>query len=205
MVHTRDMDAIEIETAVSSEEPSSPEAKRLNTLVAISVALVATFMAICKVKDDNICQGMQQAQADKLDYWAYYQTRNVRYDVAEAAATQLRLARLGKTGDEAAAHDEAIARYTAIAAKQAGEKKTLKAKAEAEEKKYTDLNFRDDQFDLSDALLAIGIALLAITALTALWWLYWLSLVPIVCGVIMGMAGLLCWNIHPDVWIRMLS
>jgi hypothetical protein len=31
----------------------------LNTMVAISVALLATFMGICKVKDDNIVQAMQ--------------------------------------------------------------------------------------------------------------------------------------------------
>jgi len=40
--------------------------RRLNTLVAISVALLATFMGICKVKDDNIVQAMQQAQAERL-------------------------------------------------------------------------------------------------------------------------------------------
>ena len=31
-------------------------------------ARLATFMSICKVKDDNIVQAMQQAQADKLDH-----------------------------------------------------------------------------------------------------------------------------------------
>jgi hypothetical protein len=36
----------------------------LNTCVAITVALLATFMGVCKVKDDNIVQAMQQAQAD---------------------------------------------------------------------------------------------------------------------------------------------
>src|SRR6266705_605810 len=63
----------------------------LNTMVAISVALLATFMGVCKVKDDNIVQAMQQAQADKLDHWNFYQARNVRQDVAEATATQLRV------------------------------------------------------------------------------------------------------------------
>ena len=55
---------------------------RLNAAVAITVALLATFMGICKVKDDNIVQAMQQAQADKLDHWAYYQARNLRQEVA---------------------------------------------------------------------------------------------------------------------------
>src|SRR5438309_6603383 len=57
---------------------------RLNTLVAISVALLATFMGICKVKDDNIVQAMQQAQANKIDSYSWYQARNIREEVARA-------------------------------------------------------------------------------------------------------------------------
>ena len=41
------------------EPPDGPAGDRrttvLNTLVAITVALLATFMGVCKVKDDNIC------------------------------------------------------------------------------------------------------------------------------------------------------
>jgi hypothetical protein len=61
----------------------------LNTMVAISVALLATFMGICKVKDDNIVQAMQQAQADKIDNYSWYQGRNVREEVANATVAQL--------------------------------------------------------------------------------------------------------------------
>src|ERR1700682_3453254 len=61
----------------------------LNTLVAISVALLATFMGICKVKDDNIVQAMQQAQADKIDNYFWYQARNVREEIAKATVAQL--------------------------------------------------------------------------------------------------------------------
>src|SRR6476620_7712147 len=64
--------------------------KRLNTFVAITVALMATFMGICKVKDDNLVQAMQQAQADKLDHWSFYQARNIRQEVAQSALDQLR-------------------------------------------------------------------------------------------------------------------
>ncbi len=52
----------------NTDKADAAKAKsRLNTLVAISVALLATFMGICKVKDDNIVQAMQQAQANKID------------------------------------------------------------------------------------------------------------------------------------------
>jgi Domain of unknown function (DUF4337) len=177
----------------------------LNTFVAITVALLATFMGVCKVKDDNIVQAMQQAQADKLDHWNFYQARNIRQDVAEAAAAQLRLAKVGSPAAEAAPYDEAIARYDAKAANEAQKKAELKAQAEQDQKTYDSLNYRDDQFDLSDAALAIAIALLAVAALTRIWWMYWLSWVPISFGVLMGLSGLLGWALHPDTLTRLLS
>lgn len=181
------------------------KAALLNTFVAITVALLATFMGVCKVKDDNIVQAMQQAQADKLDHWNFYQARNIRQDVAEAAATQLRLAKIGHPAAEAAAYDEAIARYDAKAASESQKKAELKAQAERDQKAYDSLNYRDDQFDLSDAALAIAIALLAVAALTRIWWMYWLSWVPIGFGVVMGLSGLLGWAVHPDALTRLLS
>lgn len=177
----------------------------LNTCVAITVALLATFMGVCKVKDDNIVQAMQQAQADKLDHWNFYQARNIRQDVAEATAVQLRLAKVGRPAAEAATYDEAIARYDAKAAGEAQKKAELKTQAEQDQKTYDSLNYRDDQFDLSDAALAIAIALLAVAALTKIWWMYWLSWVPISFGVLMGLSGLLGWALHPDALTRLLS
>ena len=200
-----DIDAQELVKPPEAPRNGEPRSALLNTLVAITVAILATFMGICKVKDDNIVQAMQQAQADKLDHWNFYQARNVRQDVAEAAATQLRLAKLGRSGAEAAAYDEAIARYDARAANEAQKKQELMAQAAQDQMTYDSLNYRDDQFDLSDAALAIAIALLAVTALTQLWWLYWVSAVPIFFGVLMGLSGLLGWAVHPDALTRLLS
>jgi hypothetical protein len=180
--------------------------RRLNTAVAITVALLATFMGVCKVKDDNIVQAMQQAQADKLDHWSFYQGRNLRQDLAEATATQLRLARDSRpAGAAAAPYDAAIARYEARAADEAQKKQDLKAQAAADQATYDHLNYRDDQFDLSDASLAIAISLLAVAALTQLWWLYALAWLPIGFGVLMGLAGLLGWAVHPSALTQLLS
>ena len=74
-----------------SKESAANARARLNSMVAISVALLATFMAICKVKDDNIVQAMQQAQADKIDNYSWYQARNIREEVANATLVQLKL------------------------------------------------------------------------------------------------------------------
>jgi len=181
------------------------ERARLNTRVAITVALLATFLGVCKVKDDNIVQAMQQAQADKLDHWNFYQARNIRQEVATATVTQLKLAAAAAPANQQESYRGAIASYEALALDQATKKEELRQQAEQDQKTYDALNYRDDQFDLSDALIALAISLLALTALTHKSWLYWLALAATVGGVVMGLAGLLGWHLHPDAVSRLLS
>ena len=200
------MDINPLDMAVSADDaPQGAKASRLNPAVAIAVALLATFMGICKVKDDNIVQGMQQAQADKIDHWAFYQARNLREEVAKATLVQLRLQAAEKPAARQADYNAAIAQYEKLAQDQATKKEELRLQAGADQASYDALNFRDDQFDLSDALIAIAISLLAITSLTQLWWLYGLSLLPACFGVLMGLSGLLGWSFHPGALVRLLS
>jgi hypothetical protein len=180
-------------------------ARRLNSWVAITVALLATFMGICKVRDDNLVQAMQQAQADKIDHWSYYQARNIRQEIAQAQVDQLEIIAAGQTAAAQAKSAPVIARYKALAAEQQQKKDEVRKQAEADQKTYDDLNFHDDQFDLSDALTAIAISLLALTSLTQRKWLFWVALTASVFGVIMGLAGLLSWQLHPDALSRLLS
>ncbi len=191
-----------VETA---QQAADRKSARLNAVTAVSVAILATFMGICKVKDDNIVQAMQQAQADKLDHWAYYQARNIRQEVADATVVQLELAALSQTPATAPQYRAAIEKYRAIAVDQKTKKERLSAQAAQDQSNYDALNFRDDQLDLSDALLAIAIALLAVTALTQLWALYAVALVTSIFGMLMGLAGLASWKIHPAVLVGWLS
>src|SRR5258708_40053537 len=82
-----------VEEDADKKEPERTRAKtskaHLNTWGAISVALLATFMRICKVKDDNIVQAMQQAQADKIDNYSWYQARNIHEEATKAPVAQL--------------------------------------------------------------------------------------------------------------------
>lgn len=190
---------------VETENEPAPSYRKLNATVAITVALLATFMGMCKVKDDNINQSMQQAQANRVDHWAFYQARNVREEVAKATVVQLKLASAGHTGVEQANYQDAIKQYETLAREQGRKKAESKADAENDQKVYDAANFRDDQFDLSDALLAIAISLLAVTALTQLWALYFVGLVPTAFGVLMGLSGLAGWPIHPSALIALLS
>ena len=70
---------------------------------------------------------------------------------------------------------------------------------------YDALNYRDDQFDLSDALTAIAISLLALTSLTQKRWLFGIAMIPTVLGVVMGLAGLWDGIVHPAALTQMLS
>src|SRR5215471_19102455 len=178
---------------------------RLNTMVAISVALLATFMGICKVKDDNIVQAMQQAQADKIDNYSWYQARNIREEVANGTVAQLKAVQASAAPQAQAAIQEQIKTYQALAQEQSEKKKVQQADADKADQTYNELNFHDDQFDLSDAMLAIAISLLAVTALTQKRWLFMIAIVPTFFGILMGLAGLLSWHIHPNFLTRLLS
>lgn len=201
-----DIDPLETVEELNEDSAKDARNERLNALIAITVAILATFLGIFNVKDDNIVQAMLLAQTDEVDSWSFYQARNIREEVMIATAEQLRVQRVFAPNDEArAATDKAIARYEELAKGQATRKEELKVKAEAARKRYNDLNYKDDQFDLSEATMAIAIALLAITALTHTWWLYWFSMIPSVFGMIMGLSGLFGWAFHPDFLIKPLT
>ena len=148
---------------------------------------------------------MQKAQADKIDNWNFYQARNIREEVANATLAQLRLSAAAAAAPQQAGYQAAIAKYEALAADQNKKKEELRVQAIQDQKTYDDLNYRDDQFDLSDTMIALAISLLAVTALTHKPWLFWIALVPTVGGIFMGLAGLLGWHVHPDAIVRLLS
>jgi hypothetical protein len=195
-----------LELAENRDNAKDKEENRLNTWVAITVALLATFMAICEVKDDNVVQGMMQAQADKIDNWAWYQARNIRQEVLHTAAVGFHAQAKAASSDEVRKLYLAEAdRHEALAAKQEAKMAELEKTARGDDATYDALNRHDDQFDLSKASLSIAIALLAMTALTKKRWLFWVAMVPAALGIIMGLAGLLGLGLHPDFLIKPLT
>ena len=201
-----EIDPIEIVSKTTeAKQPHIQKQQWLNAAVAITVALLATFMGICKVKDDNIVQAMQQAQADKIDHWNFYQARNLREEVAKSTITTLQLMSLSSSKDLKPQFQAQIDHYETLAKEQREKKESLKSLAEQDQHTYDSLNFIDDQFDLADAAIAISISLLAVASLTELTWLYFLALLPSGFGFLMGLSGLLGWGIHPDTLIKLLS
>lgn len=200
-----DIDPLETIEELREDSARDKRNAKLNGFVAVTVAILATFLGIFNVKDDNIVQAMLAEQAKMIDYWNFYQARNIREEIALATVEQISLGRGSRPEAERAAYDASLAKYQALAQSQNTKKEELKKQAEQATANYDKLNYRDDQFDLSEAAMAIAIAMLAITALTHLWWLYWLALIPSVFGLAIGLAGLFGLPFHPDFLIHPLT
>ncbi len=197
----------DISEAVSESVEKARES-RLNTIIAACVALVATFMALCNVKDGNICQAMAQSQSQAVDAWSYYQAKGVKQNLAESTMEQMRLARdtaPALAPEARKAFDDRIAQHAALVAKYDDEKKVIKKQAEDLQAQYDELNNHDDQFDMSEALLSVAIALFGVTALTQKRWLLGVALTFASFGVLLGVAGFAKLQLHPDWLAKLLS
>jgi hypothetical protein len=191
-----------------SEALEKARESRLNTVIAALVAATATLMALNNVRDGNIVQDMQKAQAKSVDEWAYYQAKGTKENFAAAAREQVELMRdatPNATPELRAKFDENIAKYAAQEKKYAAEKEDIKRQAEGYEKLYEELNRHDDQFDMSEALMSVAIALLGVTALTRKRWLLIVGIVFAGTGEILGFAGFMGWSLHPDWLANLLS
>ncbi|HVT02637.1 MAG TPA: DUF4337 domain-containing protein [Thermoanaerobaculia bacterium] len=181
---------------------------RLNTIVAACVALTATFMALCNVKDGNVVQNMAVLQSQEVDTWSYYQAKSTKQSLAESVLDQLIITKDTTTSPSPEAqkilagkiqeYGEKVKRYET-------EKEEIKAKAGGLQKDYDALNIHDDQFDMSEACLSIAIALLGVTALTQKRWLLAIALIFTIFGFILGIAGFAGWDLHPDFLARLLT
>jgi hypothetical protein len=182
-------------------DDTEDDSKRLNKLVATTVVILTVFMAVSKVKDDNIVQAMQKAKSEAVDAWAEYQSTRVKLHVDENGLATLRV--LEPAGIDKALAAKQAAEYEADIKKYQARSAETMAKAKKLEAEYDRLNFRDDQFDMSDAFLSIAIALAAVAALTELFWLLAVAWGSGALGLMFGGAGFLGLNLRPE-WLAQL-
>ncbi len=164
---------------------------KINSHVAMFVAITATFMALCNVKDGNIVQAMSQAQAHYIDAWSYYQAKSTKQSNAENTLEIIK-------AQSAPVNDTLIKKYEAEIARYETEKTAIKKQAEGYQKEYEDINLFDDQFDMTDAFLTIAIAMFGITSLTQKKWLLYFSGAVSLMGIILGLTAFLHISLHSD-------
>ena len=196
------MSAADIGAGESAAAKERREDKRLNNLVAVTVVILTVFMAITKTKDDNINQAMTKAKADAVDAWAEYQFARVKLHVDENGLNQLRLLESAGGVDKALATKQA-AEYEADIKKYEARSKETRAKAEGFEAEYNRLNFRDDQFDMSDVFLSIAVAVSAVAALVDSFALLYFAWGSGTIGLFFGIAGFANLGFRPE-WLASL-
>ena len=179
----------------------SKDGNTIETFVGLCVVILATFLGVVNVKDGNIVQLMQKKQVDRANNWAWFQARNIRGTVYEGFAEELKVPWPNETPEIAKVREAKSEWFRNEAKKQEEKSKKQKDDAEQAEKDYDSLNAKDDQFDLCEAALAIGLALMGVTALVKRWWLFAAALVPSVFGVVMGVAGFLGFDTNTG-WIK---
>lgn len=184
------------ETIQESIEQSGKS--KINSMVALFVAITATFMALCNVKDGNIVQAMSQAQAHAIDAWSYFQAKSTKESIAENTLEILRLQNTPGNNEIIKKYEDQVSRYEK-------EKTNIKMQAEGFQKEYDDINLFDDQFDMTDALLTISIAMFGITALTQKKWLLYFAGAVSLTGIILGLAAFFKISMHSDLISKILG
>ena len=177
----------------------------LNSIVALLVALAATFMALAGVKDRNITLKMDRAQAKAVDTWNYYQSKSMKQNLAESTLDSIKAIKATSSASAAEEVEKRIANYEKQVARYEHEKGEVKEEAEGYEKRYEALNEQHDLFDLCDAGISVAIALLGVTALTKKRWLLAVASVFLIGGVFFGVAGFMNLPIHPEHLVSWLA
>jgi len=185
----------DISEAIQEPIDEAPKSK-INSRVALFVAITATFMALCNVKDGNIVQAMSQAQAHSIDAWSYFQAKSTKQSIAENTLELLKMQN---------ASQDAIKKTEEQAKRYEKEKEAIKKQAEGYQKEYDDINLFDDQFDMTDALLTISIAMFGITSLTQKKWLLYFAGAVSLTGMILGLAAFMKISLHSDFVSRILG
>lgn len=198
-----------ISPTAEEERARQREAERdqLNSMVALLVAISATLMALCNVKDGNVVQAMSVAQTNSVDSWSHYQSKSTKQSLLEVTIDQLSVERelLHDNPERLSQIERRIGEYRQRVARYEEEKKEIRQKAEEFTREYDRLNVHDDQLDLAEAGFSISIALYGVVALTHSRWLLLLSAIFTLVGLVFGAAGFFHWGLHPDFLTKLLS
>lgn len=175
----------------------------LNRMIAITVALLSAFIAISKLKDENVVLKMHRAETQAVDTWNQYQAKRMREYLSQIGQNQAQVFRSVAKSEAMTLLDSQFKGYEQAIAHYKSDEKELSEKAKGYEESYEQLHAKHELFDLSDAALSISLAILAVAALTQQRALLGVSWALAGVGVVTGGAGLLGLNLHLD-WITRL-
>lgn len=198
----------EIDEKIKEALEKAEEGSRLNSAVAILVAIVATLMALGKIKDENIIITMEHAQSKVVDSWSFYQAKSLKEHIMEFGGEQVRLhleADSSMTSSGRESYTASAARYDKEVKRYGAEREEIRKQAEHYQHEYDVLKGHHDQLSISEALYSIAIATAGITALTRKKWLFGVALILAGLGLVYSLAGFLGWSLHAEWLVKLLG
>ncbi len=159
---------------------STDKASWLNLAIPISVSLTAGIMAVSQVVGGNVQEAAVSTKQEIVDQWSFYQAKSIKQYMHKMQVTllQLNLARDKKVlaSPDIKHYKDIIREYENDIDRYEKEKNDIFKTARGKEKENKIWNKKDDKFDMSNALFAMSLSLMAITALTKFRPLFFISL-----------------------------
>ncbi len=155
--------------------------------VAFTMAVLAVLVAIATVLGHRTHTEAVLEQNRATDQWNYYQAHKIRANETELAADLLGVVALNNKDGAAAI----VKSYADHEKKWADELKEEQEQAEATEKKVDQAEDRAARFDLSEALLEIGLVITSVTLLTRSRIYWYLGLVFSLFGIASALLAFL--------------
>jgi hypothetical protein len=155
--------------------------------VAFTMSVLAVLVAVITVLGHRAQTEAVLDQNQATDQWNYYQAHKIRANDTELAADLLGVVSVadkdaaGKLAKSYADHEK----------KWVDDLKEEQEQAEATEKKVEEAEAHADRFDLSEALLEIGLVITSVTLLTHSRIYWYLGLVFSVFGVVSAASAFL--------------
>ena len=166
------------------------EASHSNRKIALLIAVLALFLSFSETLGKSAQTEAIDANVKSTDTWAFFQAKDIRKTVVNAAADETTL--LGASLTDAAAKaaiDKQVAAWRATAARyesdpKAGNgRKELAERAKAQEEERDHAMAKYHHYELASAAFQIGIVLASAAVITEMIALAWF-------GGVLGVAGL---------------
>ncbi len=154
--------------------------------VAFTMSVLAVLVAITTVLGHRTHTEAVLTQNKATDQWNFYQAHKIRANDTELAANLLGVV----TVTNPAAAGKLTKSYADHQAKWTAELKDEQDKAEALEKQVESAEKRAGRFDLSEALLEIGLVITSVTLLTRARAYWYLGMAFALGGIVSAILGL---------------
>jgi len=164
----------EIHEAIEKAEQGE-HAEYFNRRVALVIAILALFLSFAETLGKSAQTEAIDANVKSADTWAFYQAKDIRRTVVNAAADQTALLAAGLTDPAAkAAIDKQIETWRQTAARYESDPKTGEGRKELAERAKEEEHGRDlamakyHHYELASAAFQIGIVLASAAVITGM-------------------------------------